>query len=153
MDRAALDAALAAGLPIGGWVPRGRLAEDGVVPDRYPGLREADTDDYAERTRLNVRDTDATLVLHWGPPAGGTLETIAVAAQLQRPTLLIDLADTATTEGVPVILRWLDRLSPSAGPLRLNVAGPRASLHPGVTPAARAMLDALLDAILRRGPQ
>jgi hypothetical protein len=36
VDRAALDAALALGLPCGGWCPRGRWAEDGAVPDRYP---------------------------------------------------------------------------------------------------------------------
>ena len=66
-DRAALDAALALGLPIGGWVPRGRRAEDGPVPDRYPNLRETDTDDYETRTRWNVQDADATLILSHGP--------------------------------------------------------------------------------------
>jgi len=35
-DRGALDAALDLGLPVGGWVPRGRRAEDGPIPDRYP---------------------------------------------------------------------------------------------------------------------
>jgi hypothetical protein len=44
VDRAALDAALAAGFPCGGWCPRGRRAEDGPIPDRYP-LQETGTDD------------------------------------------------------------------------------------------------------------
>ena len=34
-DRAALDAAIELGIPHGGWVPKGRLAEDGVIPPRY----------------------------------------------------------------------------------------------------------------------
>jgi hypothetical protein len=65
VDRAALDAALALGLPIGGWCPLGRRTEDGPVPDRYP-LRETPSADYAERTEWNVRDSDATLILHRG---------------------------------------------------------------------------------------
>jgi hypothetical protein len=34
-DRAALDFAIARGLPHGGWCPNGRLAEDGTISDRY----------------------------------------------------------------------------------------------------------------------
>jgi hypothetical protein len=36
VDRAALDVALDLGIPCGGWCPRGRKAEDGTIPDRYP---------------------------------------------------------------------------------------------------------------------
>ncbi|MGD9687665.1 MAG: putative molybdenum carrier protein, partial [Desulfobacter sp.] len=32
VDRAGLDAARAAGIPIGGYCPKGRLAEDGEIP-------------------------------------------------------------------------------------------------------------------------
>ena len=35
MDRAALDAARRAGIAHGGWCPRGRGAEDGVIPPEY----------------------------------------------------------------------------------------------------------------------
>jgi hypothetical protein len=34
-DRAALDAAIDLGIPHGGWVPKGRLAEDGPISDKY----------------------------------------------------------------------------------------------------------------------
>jgi hypothetical protein len=71
-DRAAFDAALALGLPIGGWVPKGRKAEDGVIPAHYSNLRETDADDYESRTRLNVREADATLILSHGPLTGGS---------------------------------------------------------------------------------
>jgi hypothetical protein len=36
VDRAALDAALIAGFPCGGWAPGDRMAEDGMIPERYP---------------------------------------------------------------------------------------------------------------------
>ena len=32
VDRGALDGALAASIPIGGWCPEGRLAQDGPIP-------------------------------------------------------------------------------------------------------------------------
>ena len=62
VDRGALDAAIAAGLAHGGWCPRGRRAEDGVMPRRY-NLRETPSVRYAVRTAWNVRDSDGTLVL------------------------------------------------------------------------------------------
>src|SRR5262245_28634364 len=57
-DRAALDVALEQGIEIGGWVPKGRVAEDGTIPERYVALQEATSADPAVRTRLNVRDSD-----------------------------------------------------------------------------------------------
>ena len=33
VDRAGLEAAVNAGFPIGGYCPKGRLAEDGTIPD------------------------------------------------------------------------------------------------------------------------
>lgn len=35
VDRGALEAAIALGILHGGYCPRGRRAEDGVIPDRY----------------------------------------------------------------------------------------------------------------------
>ncbi len=34
-DRGGLDAAIHCGLPHGGWCPKGRKAEDGVIPVEY----------------------------------------------------------------------------------------------------------------------
>jgi hypothetical protein len=34
-DRAALDWAINNGMPHGGWCPKGRAAEDGIIPERY----------------------------------------------------------------------------------------------------------------------
>jgi hypothetical protein len=62
VDRAALDVALALGIPCGGWCPKGRKAEDG---ERYP-LKETPSAGYSQRTRWNVRDADGTLILTWG---------------------------------------------------------------------------------------
>ena len=53
VDRGALDAAIALGIPHGGWCPRGRRAEDGRIPDRYE-VSETDSPEYAVRTNLVV---------------------------------------------------------------------------------------------------
>jgi hypothetical protein len=141
VDRAALDAALDRGLPIGGWVPRGRLAEDGQVPARYSRLREAESPEYATRTRLNVRDTDATLVLRIGPATGGTLATIEAARGLGRPLLEIDLETTDPGAAARIVIPWLEGLFTTRASLRLNLAGPRTSEAPTSYARAKAVLE------------
>lgn len=65
VDRGALDAALDAGRPCGGWCPAGRRAEDGKIPDRYP-LAEVSAPGCAARTLRNVLDSDGTVIIHFG---------------------------------------------------------------------------------------
>jgi hypothetical protein len=61
VDRAALDVAIARGIPYGGWCPKGGWAEDMPAPPgllaHYPHLRETPSADPAERTAWNVRDS------------------------------------------------------------------------------------------------
>jgi len=134
VDRAALDVARVLGLASGGWCPRGRRAEDGPIDACYP-LRESASRDYAVRTRLNVRDSDGTLVLIRGPARDGTALTIRLARRLRRPLLVLNLA-SARLAGVRAVGRWLRR----AGIMVLNVAGPREGKSPGVYALAVAFL-------------
>ena len=99
-DRAAWDVVLELGLEIGGWVPKGRLAEDGSIPERYTGLREATLADPAVRTVLNVRDSDATLIVSNGPLSGGSLLTFQEAVRCGRPVLHLDLSVLRPAEAV-----------------------------------------------------
>ncbi len=135
-DRAAFDVALELGLPIAGWVPAGRLAEDGVVDPRYGGLQEAPSAEPACRTRLNVRDSDVTLVVTHGEPRGGTALTLRLAQELLRPVLHLDLDTWTGGEAALTLRTFLDRHTP----LRLNVAGPRASEDPEVYDAVCKVL-------------
>ena len=91
-DRGGLDAALADGLSVGGWIPRGRRAEDGRIPVRYVGLTETPTADYRDRTGRNVRDSDATLLFTHGPLAGGSALTAGLCRKHRKPCLHVDLA-------------------------------------------------------------
>lgn len=137
VDRAALDVALAAGLPIGGWCPKGRLAEDGVIPMTYP-LQETPSPQYAQRTWWNVRDADATLILTRNDPAGGTALTIDTARRLHKPHRVIDL----TTKPAPhAVALWISQI----GIIVLNVAGPRESTCPGIYDEAFDWLQEMLE--------
>jgi hypothetical protein len=139
-DRAAWDAALERGLAIGGWVPAGRLAEDGPIPTRYGGLVEASSADPAVRTVLNVRDSDATLVVSSGPLHGGSLLTVQEAVRLGRPVLHLDLIELSHAAAVERLRSWLAAVAPAC----LNVAGPRASDDPAIAARLAALLRAAL---------
>jgi len=135
-DRAALDFAAAAGIAYRGWVPRGRLAEDGVISADYVDLVECDSEDPAVRTRLNVRDSDGMVILAHGPPAGGTALAAAEAVKLHRPCLQIDLAKPSLSAAANQLRQWLEDNAVSA----LNVAGPRHSEDPRIYATTIAVL-------------
>lgn len=139
VDRAALDAAKAHDVPIGGWCPRGRRAEDGPIPERYP-LQETPSEAYKQRTVWNVRDSDGTLILTDGTLDGGTALTMKEAKRQGRPVLHVRTADSVP---VPMIRAWGEDHHVRV----LNVAGPRASEVEGIYHAARELLASLLEAL------
>jgi hypothetical protein len=122
VDRAALDFAIAAGVPYGGWVPKNGRAEDGIdLLGIYPRLREMATADHAARSRQNVADSTATLVVcpaHVLSTSPGTLLTVRFAHELGRPYLVSAGTDPAAVRA------WVAGLGQN--PV-LNVAGPRGS--------------------------
>jgi hypothetical protein len=134
-DRAGLDAAIATGLPYGGWCPKDGWAEDyptppGLLRD-YPQLLPTDSADRGVRTRRNVRDSDATLVVR-GVQIESTGTDLAVLTALERERPLL------TTRGdTEEVVAWLEKLGWG---VTLNVAGPRESEQPGVYAATLSLL-------------
>ena len=137
VDRAALDFALDNGMECGGWVPKGRIAEDGVIPAMYPNLRETESDHPKERTQLNTRDSDGTLVITRGAPAGGSAFTIEVATRLHKPVLHIDLERESGGLASRRLLEWVRNTKP----VILNIAGPRSSEDPEIYALSKALLE------------
>jgi Circularly permutated YpsA SLOG family len=140
VDRAALDAALELGISCGGWCPKGRRAEDGIIPLKYP-LEETSSPDYPQRTEFNIQDSNGTLILTWGPPLGGTLLTLKLARKHRKPYQLMDLAEAIDALSVR---EWISKNEITV----LNVAGPRESEAPGIY--ARA-LNFLREVFARKG--
>ena len=143
VDQAALRAALACGLALGGWCPPGRASEAGPIPAALP-LAETPTDRSPDapavprslRTEWNVRDSDATLVLRpsaAGASDPGTEWTLRCAARLGREVLV---CDPSGEDAAGRVAGWLDALDVR----RLNVAGPAESVCPGIGALAERVL-------------
>jgi hypothetical protein len=141
VDRAALDFAIRRGYEHGGWCPRGRLAEDGVIPPIYQ-LRDTDSADYDERTERNVVDSDATLIMTREKElSGGTALTKDLAVRHGRPVLVVRERD-----GVSLGAVALSEFLKQNNVRMLNVAGPRESQAPGIGEFVRELLEAALTA-------
>lgn len=140
IDRGALDAALEAGFPCGGWCPPGRLAEDGAIPRRYP-MTELDRGGYSERTLWNVIESDGTAIIYRGEIEGGTGHTRDCCMARGKPLLVIDAAQTDACQAGAKISAFIERESISV----LNVAGPRESKWPEAQHYARAALTSVLS--------
>jgi hypothetical protein len=134
-DRAALDVAMEKGIPHGGWVPKGRMAEDGAIPAYYR-LTEMESESYPQRTEKNVLTGDGTLIISFGPLSGGSALTENLAFRHGRPCLVLDLEKTRAAEGAAAVENWLRQNRISV----LNVAGPRASGEPRIYGAVKKLL-------------
>ena len=137
VDRAALDFAIRHGREHGGWCPRGRLAEDGVIPPVYQ-LRETESAEYDERTEKNVLDSDATLIVtRERKLSGGTAFTKTCAEQHGRPLLVVCERD-GVSRSAAALSKFLKRNKVHT----LNVAGPRESQAPGIGKFVIELLEA-----------
>ncbi len=141
-DRAAWDAAMDCDVAIGGWVPKGRRAEDGEIEEKYSNLQETASAHYEERTRHNVRDSDATLIITHGDLHGGSRFTRDVAEEMGKPFVHIDLEKLPHDLAVTMIREWLEPLEGES----LNVAGPRESSDGRIYKAVKKVITDLLKA-------
>ena len=111
-------------------------------------MRELPGGGYPERTIANVRDADATLIIHFGPITGGTRLTVEACERLGRPYELVDaeIGMAGAAERATALVR-----ERRVGVL--NVAGPRESGAPGARAfTARVIAELLvtLSAAARR---
>ncbi|MFJ1268173.1 putative molybdenum carrier protein [Legionella lytica] len=139
VDRAALDVAYNSHLVFGGWCPKGRIDELGIIPNKYGQLVEhqidisTDKENYDARTKLNIRDSDGTLIILPTLPLpekikDGTLLTIKSVASQKKPYLIINLSFSIEENKIHI----------------LNIAGPRESSCEGIYEASYAFLSKLL---------
>jgi Circularly permutated YpsA SLOG family len=152
VDQAALDAAMALGICYGGWVPKGGWAENFQDPPglltKYPKMVETETRDPAERTKLNVRDSDATIILVQSndqEELPGTKLTLETAHRLGRPSLTVAVGDL---DAAARLRQWLSDRSGRIPIRTLNVAGPRESEAQGLYAKAKSLLESALQPVL-----
>ena len=138
VDRAGLDAAIKFNIPHGGWCPSGRLAEDGKIAEKYL-LQETVSSDYSERTKLNIKDSDGTLILVSEIPikvTDGTLLTMEEAKNTGKPSLIVDLSQPPD---ISSLLAWIEKNNIQT----LNIGGPRESQSPGIYQKSLKFLEAV----------
>ena len=156
VDRAALDVALARGIPYGGWCPKGGWAEDLPEPPgllaKYSRLVETPSANPAQRTEWNVRDADACLIV--ADAAGteafpGTALAGELAHRYRKPLFVAELGNADALRQAALWLR-VQEARHGAG-LKLAIGGPRESEAPGIYRRAHALISELMDSVGQRG--
>ena len=136
-DQGGLAAAVVLGLRTGGWAPKGYRTEDGPAPWLvHLGLREHCSSGYRVRTRLNVIETDATLVFGQLASPGSKL-TVSLGIREDKPVFTVPWSVSACPEFLHEEAvnfgQWLRTNKFQV----LNVAGNRASVNLGIRDAVR----------------
>ena len=137
-DIAGVDAAIECGVPYGGWLPKGRKAENGIVPEKYTDFQVMTKGGYPMRTEQNVIDSDGTVIFTYGKLAGGSSLTKKVAVKNNRPWLHIDLdaEDSPVLKLKDWIIEWDIKV--------LNVAGKSASKAPTIYHQVKSIIAEVL---------
>lgn len=142
VDRGALDGALELGFELGGWCPKGRKAEDGVIDQSYP-LTEHKSSNYIDRTKANVIDSDGTLIIYFSKLSGGTLATYEFCKEFSKPHLCIDAQELQIEDASIKVKTFIEENKIEV----LNVAGPRASNNDNAYPYAKSLVNLLIKNI------
>ena len=150
VDRGAQQAALDLGIDWGGWAPKGWVSEDGAIPPIYrEKMREHASANYLGRTRRNVIDSHATLIIISSYPlSGGTLKTRFFCQEAMRSHFVVSLGEADAAEKVR---KWLGQFFAVEHPVPfvLNVAGPRESKAGGIQKRTRRFLAEVLAGMIQ----
>ncbi len=122
VDRGALSAALDYNFPCGSYCPQGRLAEDGIIPTKYP-LVELSDNNYLSRTLKNIEQSDGTVIIYFEYLKGGTQQTLFYCLEKNQPYKLIDATEIAIEKSSALIVKFINDYNIKI----LNVAGCRLS--------------------------
>lgn len=134
-DRGALDAAIEIGIPHGGTCPKGRVADDGTIPEKYK-LNENGSKNHADRTEANIVAADGTMIFTFGRLTGGSKLTSELARKYNKPWLHLDLNAEATDYAVKRVREWLAEHEVKT----VNVAGGRETESAGLHGAVKDLL-------------
>ena len=139
-DRAGLDFAISKDIKHGGWCPKGRLAEDGTIPEKY-NLIETSTNLYPQRTKQNVKDSDATIIFTDNHMSRGALLTITCCKTLKKPHFILPINHEKDNAAIECLANWLKKIKPKV----LNIAGARESKCPQMHKFVITILNEVLE--------
>jgi hypothetical protein len=129
VDQAGLEAAKDLGYETGGHIPRGGRIDGGFDPTlitKY-GLTETQATNYQERTELNVKNSDLTVIFQRkGIKSPGSDLTIRLAKANKKPFIVI-----STPDGPAAIAEFKAAIE-KYNPETVNIAGHRESSSPDI---------------------
>lgn len=112
VDQAALQAAIDCKIPHGGWCPPGRICNAGEIPKAF--ILTETLEEFSEkapniprslRTEWNVRDSDGTMIINFGPKEVGTEWTWKSCDIYQRPLFEFQV----NLSKIEDLVKWLKR--------------------------------------------
>ena len=139
-DQAGLDAAIKYNIPHGGAIPKGRMTEDGVLPEKY-NLEEMATKSYPKRTEKNVVASDGTVIFTHGKLTGGSLLTRKKAIEHGKPVIHLDLLTVDIEQAGAALRQFIIDYNVGV----LNIAGSRASKDERIYGTAFEILEDVLQ--------
>ena len=141
-DIAGLEIAKVMGLETGGTMPFGYKTLDGCRPEYKTlyGIKCHKSSSYVPRTRINVKESDATIRLAFDFTSRGEVCTLKAIHDYKKPYIDVDLSDPRPVEEVA---QWLKANNVCV----LNVAGNAEKTAAGTYKAATGYLRKLLGMI------
>ncbi|HCG6311400.1 TPA: hypothetical protein NJ173_004541 [Vibrio parahaemolyticus] len=125
-DIAALDAAIKCGVPIGGYCPKNRESEVSIDFESYPLIEI--NGGYRQRTKENIKASEATVIFYNSEIVGGTELTLYFCIKSKTPYKLIDMSVISVANAANSINGFILKHKVKV----LNVAGPSASRQPDI---------------------
>ena len=139
-DRGGLEAAKKLGIATGGWAPRGYVTENGRdLSLKDFELQTTRTWRYPPRTRLNVKESDATVVFGDLDSPGCRL-TVSLVKKMKKPWIHVPY-EGRTNQTIRRSSLMLQQFIEDHQNVKvLNVAGNRESKNPGIQEFTEAVL-------------
>jgi hypothetical protein len=150
-DIGGIRAAVAAGIPTGGWMPRGFLTEEGPQPEyaELYGAKEHESPTYPPRTRQNIEDADATFLFALDLDSPGTQLAYRHAHTVGKPSVVIKYIPGLILPNRPrACAEWLIEHQVKI----LNVGGNRESKAWGITLWTERYLTAVFRLLREQSP-
>jgi hypothetical protein len=123
-DRGGLEAAKAFGVDTGGCAPKGWRTSAAPAPELADfGLVENNSEDFANRTRININLSDATIIIATNINSPGTRLTIRLCKLYGKPFHVVDIDNFKTNKEDEISL--LTDFIIGTAPVVVNVAGNR----------------------------
>lgn len=143
-DQGGLYAAHDLGIPTGGWAPRGYRTEIGSNYDleKLFGLKATLDLDYRKRTKLNVTESDGTLIFGNAKSSGSRL-THRLTMENHKPCFNFPRSDIQIVS-VETLIDFINEYSIKI----INVAGNRESSSPGIGKFTYHIMTVLLKELL-----